>query len=395
MFYTMKILHICHVITRLDKGGSAENTLLTVLGNHSHGHTVTLLCGVSNNPPSENENLAQKKGVTIIRFPFLVRDISPWKDAITTLQLILFFLRHRHLDIVHTHTSKAGILARLAGILTGIRNIVHTPHGHIFYGYFSPFKTNLFICMERFVTHRSAALITLTHKERDDYIERHIGSEDTIFPIFSGIHMEPFIHGDSDRKGVRKELKLPMKNYCAVTVARLVSVKNHDLIISAAELLRDTIPEIKFVFIGDGDLREHLERRIHLDNLTEHFIFTGWRNDIPRLLKAFDLFIMCSHNEGMGRAFVEAQASGLSVIGSRVGGVPEVVRETVTGYLVPPNDVSALAEKIQLMYSKRKHRKIISQQCRQWVFPQFSSEVMVDAIESVYSKIVQENRSSK
>lgn len=379
----MKKLRICHIITRLDKGGSSENTLLTVLGNRAHGHQVTLLCGVSDNPSSENEELARKRGVTIRRFNSLVREISPVKDGIVTLQLYFYLLRHP-CDILHTHTSKAGIVGRVAGILAGIGTIIHTPHGHIFYGYFSPLKTTIFIAVERFVTRWTSALITLTRREREDYLDRRIGKPDRIVPIYSGIDLKPFLKDDVEKKTVRRELKLPIDGYLAGTVARLVTVKNHDLIISAAEQLRDSIPELTFVFVGDGDLHEHLEKRIKRIGLSDRFIFYGWCNDIPRILKGFDLFIMCSHNEGMGRVFAEAQASGLPVIGSNVGGIPEVLREGITGYLISPDDAAALAKQIEILYNKRDEQERIARQCREWVTPRFSKETMIDAIESVY-----------
>lgn len=384
-----KRLRILHVITRLDKGGSAENTLLTALGNAEHGHHVELLCGVSDNPPSENEHRAKKQGITITRYKSLVREISPFKDFITLLR-IFSYLKMHPCDVLHTHTSKAGIIARIAGKLAGITCILHTPHGHIFYGYFSATKTRLLIAVERIVTKNTAALITLTRGERNDYLDRNIGSPDSVYPIFSGIELKPYLETHYDRTTTRKELGIPNNCYLAGTVARLVRVKNQDLTVSAAQLLAESHPDIRYLFVGDGDMRTHLERRIKEAGLSRQFIFTGWRNDIPRLLHAMDLFIMCSYNEGMGRAFVEAQASGLPVIGSRVGGVPEVLIEGETGYLVSPTDHRALADGIRWWYDRRNNRKATVRRCREWVNPRFSMETMVESIEALYNKYTEE-----
>jgi glycosyltransferase involved in cell wall biosynthesis len=270
-----------------------------------------------------------------------------------------------------------------------LKSIVHTPHGHIFYGYFSPFLTNVLVSIERFVTKCTSALITLTEKERQEYLDRNIGKPDAIFPILSGIDLEPFLRDDEKKTDIRKELHLTEYAFIAGTVARLVHVKNHDLIVSAASMIADSIPELMFVFVGDGDLHEHLQNRIIQLGLSKQFVFLGWRNDTVRLLKAFDFFIMCSHNEGMGRAFVEAQASGLPVIGSTAGGIPEVLRENITGYLVPDNAPEALASAITTIYNKRNERETIAKACREWVNPKFSKEVMVESIESLYFKFLQ------
>ena len=373
------------MITRLDKGGSAENTLLTAAGNLAHGHHVEIVCGISDNPPSENEAAVRQKGAFITRLNCLVREIAPLKDGRALLQLYRYMKKHP-CDVLHTHTSKAGIVGRIAGMLAGVRCILHTPHGHFFSGYFSPPVTRILTAVERFVTNRTSALITLTTRERNDYLERKIGTSDTVFPILSGIDLEPYLRDDIDKASVRRELGLPVDGYIAGTVARLVAVKNHELIISAAKRIAADMPNLLFVFAGDGDLRDTLVAGIRRAGLSDRFVLLGWRNDTPRLLKAFDLFIMCSHNEGMGRAFVEAQASGLPVIGSRVGGVPEVIREGITGHLVSPDDPAALARCITMMYNKHDDRETVARACREWVTPRFGKEVMVDAIEAVYRR---------
>jgi glycosyltransferase involved in cell wall biosynthesis len=389
----MRKLRIIHVITRLDKGGSAENTLLTVLGNLEHGHSVALVCGVSNNPPSENEELAREKGANIHRLKNLVREISPVKDLAALATLYIFLKRHP-CDVLHTHTSKAGIIARFAAMFAGVRCVIHTPHGHIFYHYFSPLKTMTLVAIERLATLRTTALITLTSAERQDYLDRRIGREDNTFPIFSGIDLRLYTDTGFVKSKLRRELGLPEERYIAGTVARLVSVKNHDLIISAASELSNSCPDIIFVFVGDGDLHDHLVERINGAGLTDRFVLLGWRNDVARLLHSFDLFIMCSHNEGMGRAFVEAQASGLPVIGSQVGGIPEVILEGKTGFIVSPDDAHALAERIKEMYTQRDNAQEISRRCREWVDPRFSRKRMVESIEALYQRYAVPAKSS-
>jgi glycosyltransferase involved in cell wall biosynthesis len=142
------------------------------------------------------------------------------------------------------------------------------------------------------------------------------------------------------------------------------------------------------VFIGDGELRGSLQADISGRGLRDFFIFTGWRNDIADCLAACDIFVMCSNNEGMGRAFVEAQAAGLPVVGTRVAGIPEVLVEGETGYLVNPGDADDLAEKLLTLYNSKDTLSTMSEKCRAWVNPRFSAEVMVKRIHEIYKEIL-------
>jgi glycosyltransferase involved in cell wall biosynthesis len=149
---------------------------------------------------------------------------------------------------------------------------------------------------------------------------------------------------------------------------------------------------MRFVFIGDGDLRDSLTSRIRLLGMESRFIFLGWRNDIPECLSAFDLFVMCSHNEGMGRAFIEAQAGGIPVIGSRVGGVEEAIAEGKTGFLVDPTNPGDLAAVLERLYNDRPLLTRMAQACRAFVDPAFSKETMVAAIDNLYRGLFRERR---
>jgi glycosyltransferase involved in cell wall biosynthesis len=380
-----KPLKILHIITRLDSGGSAENTFLTAIGMSQRGHTSEIVSGYSDIPTSAYEKRALETGVKITRMNCIVRSPSLINDIMAIGRLFLF-VRKGGYDIVHTHTSKAGITGRIAAKLAGARCIVHTPHGHIFYGYFSAPLTAVFVYLERFVGSFTDALITLTQAEKRDYLLRNIGTPDRIFPIYSGIDLAPFMHPLHTRSEMRKELGLNESHFVAGTVARLDNIKNHHLIVSAALRLKNSFPDIRFVFVGDGELRDELAARIEAHGMKDRFIFTGWRNDIPDLLAAFDIFIMCSKNEGMGRAFVEAQAAGVPVIGTRVGGVAEVLDEGRTGYLVDPDNPDELAAKVEILYRQRNHCHALSDACRKWVEPKFSSAFMIDEIDSVYHK---------
>jgi glycosyltransferase involved in cell wall biosynthesis len=230
--------------------------------------------------------------------------------------------------------------------------------------------------------------ITLTQKEKDDYLSHGIGPAEKMVPVYSGIELEPFLASGKERGRMRAYLGLGDGDIVAGTVARLVPIKNHELLIAAASVLRDKIPQLKFVFVGDGELRETLEQRVKTSGLMQRFIFTGWRNDIVELLTAFDIFVMCSRNEGQGRAFVEAQASGVPAVGTRVGGVPEVLDEGKTGLLVDPGDSQGLARALERLAGDNGLRKRMAAACRPWVMPRFAASVMVDSIERIYLQLL-------
>jgi len=184
----------------LDKGGSAENTLLTVLGIGKKKYEVVLVKGPTYESRMSNKEHAtisadlkeaRLKGVRIVNLPFLLRRINPVYDLLALFSLYVFLIKEKP-SIVHTHTSKAGLLGRLAAKLAGIPIIIHTPHGHVFFGYFGPVKTKIFIIMENFASRITNKMIALTNKERDDHVLFRITDEDKFVVIPSGVELNKF-----------------------------------------------------------------------------------------------------------------------------------------------------------------------------------------------------------
>lgn len=377
---------ILHVITRLDLGGSAENTLLTAIGLVERGYKVAILAGPSSNPPSVTEKTALEKGVTIERLPSLLRNISLFNDSAALLALYSRIKKGRY-DCVHTHTSKAGILGRIAARMAGTPVIVHTAHGHIFYGYFSRVLTLVFIVIERLIFRFTNIMIMLTDQEKKETLHRKIGSHERMVRILSGVDLVPFCSvRKADRASSVAALGLLESDFIVGTVARLVTIKNHAVIVAAAEKVKENHPDIRFVFVGDGDLQDGLKERVAAAGLEKQVLFTGWKNreGLLSILPAFDIFVLCSINEGMGRAFIEAQAAGVPVIGSRVCGIPEVIQEGETGFCVALDDVDALAEKIVWMYNNRSRLPDMGAKGRAWAQKHFSKEIMVEKIDALY-----------
>lgn len=380
-------IKILHIITRLDKGGSAENTLLTVMGMDPSRYTSDVLCGVSDNPPSQNEAAALSGGIRITRLPYLVREISPMKDARALCQIIKI-IRRRKYDIVHTHTSKAGLLGRVAARIAGIKRIVHTPHGNVFQGYFSDFMTQIFIGIEKWCMSFTNILIALTQTGKMEHLAVGIGNEQSIRVVESGINLEPYLKTDTPKEEAKKKLGVSPEKFVVGTVARLVTVKNHRMIVNAAANMVKKAENSLFLFAGDGPLRKELEDRVAKMGLTDHFLFLGWKNEVPEILNACDVFVMCSKNEGMGRAFVEAQAAGVPCIGTSVGGIPDVISANETGFLVHPEDSLALSDILIDLYNNPEKLSEMSRACRKWVDPQFSAKRMVETLDKIYQELM-------
>ncbi len=383
----MERLKILHIITRLDKGGSAENTLLTAMGLNKDVYQVDILAGYSKNPPSENEVLAIAQGVGVARIDHLIRDVNLRKDLVALWKIFRHIRRGKY-HLVHTHTSKAGFMGRIAARLAGIRAIVHTPHGHVFHGYFPPAKTKVFILLERFCMRLTSALITLTEKGKQEHLAVGIGPSHRIMAIPSGVPLSPYLRPSVPLNTARLELGIPTDRFVVGTIARLVPVKNHALLVAAAPLCIAKAPNILFVFVGGGPLEKRLQTEISFKGLSPYFQFFGWRNDITSFLTASDLFALPSLNEGMGRAFVEAQANGVPVIGPRVGGVPDVIKEGKTGLLIDPQNPQDLANAIIELQRDPQRRKQMAVACREWVNPQFSVEKMVETIDGLYRSLL-------
>ncbi|MBI2132360.1 MAG: glycosyltransferase family 4 protein, partial [Candidatus Tectomicrobia bacterium] len=353
-------MRVLHIITRLDRGGSADNTLLSCIGQRRRGHEVVLAAGLGLTEESPMRPEAESEGVQLVRIPSLIRAVHPVKDAVA-LRACWRLIRGGRFDLVHTHTSKAGILGRLAARLAGGCRVVHTPHGHVFYGYFGPWKTRLFIWAERLMARWTDAIVTLTDREAEEHLALGVGRPSQFVTIFSGIPLP----GPKARAGTgpsrRRALGLPAEGALVGSVGRLDPIKGHGLLIQAFALLGDRHPGARLILIGEGEKREEYQALARELGVAEGVRFMGWRDDVGDLLEELDLFVFPSRNEGMGRAAVEAMAAGLAVVAARTGGLPEVVREGETGLLVPPGDAAALSAAIDRLLARPEERRAMGE----------------------------------
>jgi glycosyltransferase involved in cell wall biosynthesis len=387
---------IIHIITRLDKGGSAENTLLTALGIDEKKYEVILVKGptyesrMSNKEHatiSANLKEARLKGVKIVNIPFLLRRINPVYDLLALFSLYVFLIKEKP-SIVHTHTSKAGLLGRLAAKLAGIPIIIHTPHGHVFFGYFGPVKTKIFIILENYASRITNKMIALTNKERDDHVLFRITDEDKFVVIPSGVELNKFRELPfNEKQNLKKELGIPENSLIIGTVGRLEPVKGPEFLIKAAGNIISKYPDAFFIFTGDGPLEQDLKKKAFDLGIKENIIFLGWKDDVSKIISIYDVFALPSLNEGMGRVLVEAMALGKSIVASNIGGIPDLVIHGKNGFLVPPKNQKELAKYIQILLKDEEKREKMGLAGKEMSL-NFSAENMVEKIEKLYGELL-------
>jgi glycosyltransferase involved in cell wall biosynthesis len=339
-------LSILHLITRLERGGSSECTLLQALGAAARGHTVCIASGPTPVPSPLLSRAGSAPRVRLLTLAGLCRELRPWSDLRTLLGLVRL-LRRERFDIIHTHTSKAGALGRIAALLAGRRRtLLHQPHGHLFYGYYGALGTALLIGAERILAPLARTQIALSWRGVEEHLGRRVGRIDRFTAIPSGIDLRPFRTARTRRPSSRGRLGLPGDAFAIGTLCRLEPIKGvEDLLRGFLQAAADR-PRLRLILAGDGPLRERLRDLARDSGLLQRVhVATGWVRP-EEVLPALDLFVLASRNEGMGRALVEAMACGVPVAGSAVGGVPEVLEEGRAGLLFPPAEPAAIAAAI-------------------------------------------------
>jgi glycosyltransferase involved in cell wall biosynthesis len=395
------VARIFHIITRMDRGGSAQNTLLTCAA-LSRGYEQVLIHGLSlesrmtepeKRAVAQGIQEAEKKGVKVIPLSSLVRKVDPVRDFSALISLWRLMVREKP-DIVHTHTSKAGILGRLAARLAGVPAVVHTPHGHVFYGHFGSLTSKIYLLVERIMSRITDRLIALTQGERDDYIALSACHPKKVVTIHSGVDIDRYLNVKVNVKGKRKSLGLKPEGLVVGTVGWLLPIKGPMYSLKAMTEVWKRHPETILVYVGKGDLEEELRREASRMGASEKVRFLGWRNDIPEIMPIFDIFVLPSLNEGMGRVLVEAMAAGRPLVASNVGGIPDLISQGENGMLVPPADPKALARELAFLISNPDIRREMGERGRRMAV-QFGTDSMIQKIDQLYLDVLAEKGRSE
>jgi len=397
-----KVLKIVHIITRMDMGGSAQNTLLTALHHDSQHYNVWLIKGstlesamtkAETRLVEDQLETAKKRGIEIIDVPSLVRRISPIND-LRALVALFRLMRKLEPHIVHTHTSKAGILGRLAAWMARVPIVIHTPHGHVFYGHFGRSLSRIFLQMEKLLGRITHHQIALTPEEGNDYLNLGVAKSKNISVIHSGVDLNCFKRSATESNPKRNELAIPPNSLVVGYVGWLIPIKGVTYLVNAMAEVVQRHPNSLLVLVGKGDEKGEEETKLskQVENLgiADHVRFLGWRPDVDEIMGCFDIFVLPSLNEGMGRVLVEAMATGLPIVASSVGGIPDLVKDGENGLLVPPADAGALKRAISDLLSDKAKRKRMGETGKRMCRP-YSVEAMVEKIDNLYSRLLGEH----
>ncbi len=349
------------------------------------GYPVKLVTGCTVEPQEDLDGFSRRSGVPVILVQELKREVRPVDDLIALVKLMRLIGRERP-EIVHTHSSKAGLLGRSAARLMGCPVIVHFPHGHIFYGYFGRIRTWTFILAERLAARFTHRIFTLTELGKREHVGFKIAEPEKFVTVPCGIDLAKFSSPRRSPVKVRAEFGFSPSDVVVGYVGRLVPIKGCEYFLYALERIRRRRPDIKGIIVGDGPLRSELEELAKKLGLSENVVFSGVREDIPEIMHALDLFVLTSLNEGLGRVLLEAMACGVPVVASRVGGVAEIVLHREVGLLVPPGDTGRMVEAILEILNDKKQAELFSRKGRARARA-FDVTRMLERTEAVYERL--------
>ncbi|MCY2967603.1 MAG: glycosyltransferase family 4 protein [Planctomycetota bacterium] len=386
-------MRIVHIITRLILGGAQENTLLSVEGQQDDwGDAVTLITGPALGPEGSLLDRATAGGRDVRVLPEMRREIHPGRDW-KSYQTLRRWLHDLNPEIVHTHSSKAGVLGRAAAWSVGIP-VVHTIHGSPFHAYQSRVAYQLYRGLERWAARRCDRLVSVCDAMTDQYVAAGVAPREKFETVYSGMEVEPFLNPPRPRDVVRQELHFAPTDVVVAKIARLFELKGHADVIAAARTVGPADRNVKFLFIGDGLLHSELEREIASAGLADRFVFTGLvpPQRVPELLGASDMVVHASLREGLARVLPQGLIAGKPVISYDVDGAREVVITGETGFLLPPRDIPGMAQAILRLSGDPALRARLGETGRARFTEQFRHQTMTRRLREVYERVLADRR---
>lgn len=373
---------VVHIITMLELGGAQQNTLYTVQNLDRARWEPILISG----PGGTLDEEAKTEGSAPVYFvPTLVRNIHPILDAAAFFHILYLLIRLRP-EIVHTHSSKAGILGRFAAALAGVPVILHTFHGFGFHDFQHPFLKSIFVFLESLAARISTRLIVVSSENTQKGLAHGVGKPSQYRVVHSGIAIAKFSEARVDREQKKIELGIPVKNRVVAMVACLKPQKAPLDFIGIARRLAPEFEDVSFLLIGDGELRNKIEYNIREYRLGGKIKLPGWRRDMPQIYPIVDILVLTSLWEGLPRAFPEAMAAAVPIVATNVDGAREIIRDGVNGYLAGPRDVEALARRVRELLRDPALAHRMGQAGREALGKDFDIDVMVQKLDDLYQK---------
>jgi glycosyltransferase involved in cell wall biosynthesis len=381
---------VLRVIARLNMGGPALHVAYLTAGLRDRGYDTTLVAGTLARGEDSMAFVADGLGVEVVTIPELGREISLFRDLLATIRLAGLIRRERP-QILHTHTAKAGTVGRVAALLAGRARppiVVHTFHGHVLRGYFGPLRSGFFRLLERVLARHTTILVAVSPQVRDDLVELGVAPADKFAVVRLGIELGQRVGVADGRAETRRYLGIPDGRFAVGWVGRMTAVKRGDDVLEGFKLLRERGVDATLCLVGDGPDRPHLEQKAHELGIVRDTLFLGYQEDIAPLYAAFDALVLPSGNEGTPVSVIEALAAGRPVVATRVGGVPDVVRDGVDGFLVDPGATDELAERLTQLASDPELRERFGGAGRSRVLPRYAVDRLVDDVDRLYRALL-------
>lgn len=382
-------IRVLRVIARMNVGGPSHHVTLVSQGLNALGYDHTLVAGVCEGREADVSAMAEDAAVRLVRVPTLSRRVHPVRDLRAFATLVDLARRYRPV-IVHTHTAKAGVLGRLAARVAGAPIIVHTFHGHVFEGYFSPLMSRVVIEAEQRLAILADRIVAASAAVADDIVGHGIAPASKVRVIPPGLDLRALLTAEGDAPQQRAAWGAATGAPVVALVARLAPVKQAEIFVRLAERLAPRFPTARFILVGDGDCRPALEAQARASSAAASIVFAGFQSDLPRVYRAADVVVLCSLNEGLPVALIEAHAAARAVVAFGVGGVSEVVRDGVSGIVVQAQREDALAAGVESLLTDPARRVRYGVAGREWVRTAFSSERLVRDMDALYRELLAE-----
>lgn len=380
-------IRILRVVTRLNIGGPAIHVINLTAGLDPGRFESRLVCGTELAGEGSMLDLARERGLEPIQIPDIVNEFGLKAKDARAVRRLYRLMRELRPHIVHTHMAKAGLLGRLAARLAGVPIVVHTYHGHVLRGYFDPLRTRALRMMERWLGKMSQRLVAVSEQVKRELVEYGVAPAEKISVIPLGFDLQPLRQASKHRREFRRECGISAEARLVGIVGRIFPIKNHRLFLESAARVARTMPEARFVIVGDGALRSEMEQLAASLGIGEHTMFMGWRRDLPRIYADLDVLVVSSNNEGTPVAAIEAMAAECPVVATRVGGLVDLIRDGETGWLVEPRNVEALSEAVVRVLNNRELAKRVASAAAGFVEERFDVRRLIGDVERLYEDL--------
>jgi glycosyltransferase involved in cell wall biosynthesis len=392
-----KRVRVLRIINRFNLGGPTYN--VSYLTKYLEPEYETLLIGgEKDESEADSDFIVKNLGITPRIIHGMKRSINPFSDY-KAYKEIRKIIREFKPDIVHTHASKSGALGRLAAIKEKVPVIVHTFHGHVFHSYFSGFTTSVFKRIERYLAKKSSAIVAISEIQKAELCDEHkICPREKMEVIPLGFDLDRFQQNtEQKRSRFRKEWNLHPEEIVVSIIGRLVPVKNHEMFLeSALEILQQhTAGNLRFLIVGDGELRRSLEEKVERYDMLhpetdfrKNVWFTSWIREVDTVLAGSDIVALTSWNEGTPVSLIEAHAASCPVVTTRAGGVEDIVAHGKTGFVCDPGDVKTFTEHLLKLINRADLRQSMASDAKERVIRKYSYQRLCADMDALYTRLL-------